>query len=70
MRAILASRADNSIAGHYNLGQDLVKQYVERTAGGDATDSHRWQVFSGLLASPRLPSELAAREPLGALSSR
>ena len=44
---------------NYNLGQDLVKAYVERLAGsGD--DARRWQVFNGLLSSPRLPSGLAA----------
>ena len=37
---------------NYNLGQDLVKEYVERR-GGD-----RWEEFEKLLSSPRLPSEL------------
>jgi hypothetical protein len=41
---------------NYNLGQDLVRAYVERFAGRDA-DS-RWTVFTDLLASPRLPSDL------------
>ena len=45
---------------NYNLGQDLVKAYVERLAGsGD--EARRWQVFTGLLSSPRLPSDLAAQ---------
>ena len=45
---------------NYNLGQDLVKAYVERLAGtGD--EARRWQVFSGLLSSPRLPSDLSAQ---------
>jgi hypothetical protein len=44
---------------NYNLGQDLVAAYVERLAGkGD--DARRWQAFSSLLSSPRLPSGLAA----------
>jgi hypothetical protein len=43
---------------NYNLGQDLVRQYVERTAGPNATADTRWKVFSALLASPRLPSGL------------
>jgi len=41
---------------NYNLGEDLVREYVERTAGGD--QAHRWKVFAGLLSSPRLPSGL------------
>jgi hypothetical protein len=41
---------------NYNLGEDLVKAYVERKAGADA--GARWKVFAELLSSPRLPSEL------------
>jgi hypothetical protein len=37
---------------NYNLGKDLVKQYVESRRG------NRWDEFGGLLASPRLPSGL------------
>jgi hypothetical protein len=44
---------------NYNLGQDLVRGYVERLAGtGD--EARRWQAFTGLLSSPRLPSDLSA----------
>src|SRR5690606_9004728 len=40
---------------NYNLGRDLVRDYVERNA-----ESHeeRWEVFAELLGSPRLPSGL------------
>jgi hypothetical protein len=41
---------------NYNLGEDLVKAYVERHAGGDV--AARWRVFGELLSSPRLPSGL------------
>ncbi len=41
---------------NYNLGKDLVRDYVERRAEGDA--ERRWQVFAELLSSPRLPSGL------------
>lgn len=44
---------------NYNLGEDLVKAYVERRAGDDP--AARWEVFTRLLSSPRLPSNL--REP-------
>jgi hypothetical protein len=43
---------------NYNLGQDLVRQYVERSAGPNGTADDRWRVFGQLLASPRLPSGL------------
>jgi hypothetical protein len=43
---------------NYNLGKDLVRQYVESN-GGTADDSRkRWEVFVRLLSSPRLPSGL------------
>ena len=41
---------------NYNLGKDLVRGYVERHGGNDA--NKRWQVFTELLSSPRLPSDL------------
>jgi hypothetical protein len=44
---------------NYNLGKDLVKQYVE-SKGGAARPERRWQEFVRLLASPRLPSGLRA----------
>jgi hypothetical protein len=37
---------------NYNLGKDLVKQFVESRRG------NRWEEFGKLLASPRLPSGL------------
>ncbi|HEX6050625.1 MAG TPA: hypothetical protein VFZ21_15200, partial [Gemmatimonadaceae bacterium] len=43
---------------NYNLGQDLVKAHVARHAGPDATAADRWRVFSALLSSPMVPSEL------------
>ena len=41
---------------NYNLGEDLVKGYVERQAGDDP--AKRWDVFAALISSPRLPSAL------------
>ncbi|MEX2662641.1 MAG: hypothetical protein WD227_11970 [Vicinamibacterales bacterium] len=41
---------------NYNLGKDMVRDYIERRAQGDATK--RWQEFERLLSSPRLPSGL------------
>jgi hypothetical protein len=45
---------------NYNLGKDLVKQYVESRAGLASQPERRWQEFVRLLASPRLPSALRA----------
>ena len=43
---------------NYNLGKDLVRQFVERKAGKGASESRRWAEFEKLLSSPRLPSTL------------
>ena len=44
---------------NYNLGQDLVRTYVERASRPTATPDDRWRVFVDLLSAPRLPSALA-----------
>jgi hypothetical protein len=43
---------------NYNLGQDLVKQYIESRGGTGADPARRWEEFARLLGSPRLPSGL------------
>jgi hypothetical protein len=43
---------------NYNLGLDLVRQYVERRGGTPDNPSKRWEEFMLLLSSPRLPSGL------------
>jgi hypothetical protein len=42
---------------NYNLGMDLVKQFVESRAGNESPAT-RWEEFVSLLGSPRLPSGL------------
>ena len=42
---------------NYNLGQDLVKEYIESRS---TSPDDRWKEFSMLLCSPRLPSSLIA----------
>ena len=39
---------------NYNLGNDLVRAYVER----QSASSNHWPSFEKLLASPRLPGDL------------
>jgi hypothetical protein len=43
---------------NYNLGKDLVKQFVESRGGVASQPDKRWEEFVRLLASPRLPSGL------------
>src|SRR5437764_12770610 len=41
---------------NYNLGEDMVRRYIERRSGTDS--GKRWSEFGKLLSSPRLPSGL------------
>ena len=43
---------------NYNLGKDMVARYVEAESGGGSDTARRWDVFTRLLSSPRLPSGL------------
>jgi hypothetical protein len=43
---------------NYNLGQDLVRAYIEKRGGTAQQPQRRWQEFKDLLASPRLPGGL------------
>ena len=43
---------------NYNLGQDLVKRYIESRGGTTDNPEKRWEEFGKLLSSPRLPSGL------------
>ncbi len=43
---------------NYNLGKDLVRRYVESKTGPSGSSEERWKVFLGLLAFPKMPSEL------------
>lgn len=43
---------------NYNLGQDLVRRYLERRTGGGGDPTRTWEEFGRLLSSPRLPSDL------------
>jgi hypothetical protein len=41
---------------NYNLGEDMVRRYIEKRSGPDP--EKRWSEFAKLLSSPRLPSGL------------
>jgi len=43
---------------NYNLGKDLIRAYVTRKAGRQASVARQWAEFAALLSSPRLPSGL------------
>jgi hypothetical protein len=46
---------------NYNLGQDLVREYIERKGGTANRPAKRWLEFKQLLSSPRLPSGLMSK---------
>jgi hypothetical protein len=43
---------------NYNLGQEIVRGWVERNGGTPDNPERRWELFRELLSSPRLPSAL------------
>ena len=43
---------------NYNLGKDMVRQYIESRGGTADNPARRWAEFETLLSSPRLPSGL------------
>ncbi|HXI12057.1 MAG TPA: hypothetical protein VNM92_05360 [Thermoanaerobaculia bacterium] len=42
---------------NYNLGEDLIRRYMESKAGSGG-EERKWKEFEALLSSPRLPSTL------------
>lgn len=47
---------------NYNLGKDIVKQYVEQNGGTKDNQSKRWEIFEEIISTPRTPSGLQAAE--------
>ena len=43
---------------NYNLGEDMVRAYIEKRGGVEQQSEKRWHEFEQLLASPRLPGDL------------
>ena len=43
---------------NYNLGKDIVREYIESRGGTSDNPDKRWKEFEALLSSPRLPSSL------------
>ena len=43
---------------NYNLGQDIVRRYIESRPGVGGDPMRRWEAFEELLSSSRLPSSL------------
>jgi hypothetical protein len=49
---------------NYNLGQDIIRRYLEARGGTLENLPKRWAEFETLLSSPRIPSQLG-RHPIG-----
>jgi hypothetical protein len=43
---------------NYNLGEDMVRAYIEKRGGTAEQPEQRWREFEQLLASPRLPADI------------
>jgi hypothetical protein len=56
--AVRFSQRYRSYVINYNLGEDMVRSYVEKRGGTPDQPEKRWREFAQLLSSPRLPSGL------------
>ncbi len=43
---------------NYNLGMDIVKDYIERNGGTENNSTKRWELFERLLSTPQSPGGL------------
>lgn len=43
---------------NYNLGQDIVKSYIEKNGGTETNNNKRWEIFEYLISTPQTPSLL------------
>ncbi len=43
---------------NYNLGEEMVRNYIEKRGGTEQQAGKRWREFEQLLASPRLPGDI------------
>lgn len=43
---------------NYNVGMDIVKNYIEKNGGTDDNPSKRWKLFKDLLSTPQTPGGL------------
>ncbi len=43
---------------NYNLGKDIVKNYIERNGGTKDNPSKRWEIFEKIISTPQTPSGL------------
>jgi hypothetical protein len=43
---------------NYNLGEDIVKEYMENNGGTEDNPEKRWEIFQFLLSTPQTPSGL------------
>lgn len=43
---------------NYNWGQDLVKKYVESKGGVESNPEKRWEIFTHLISTPQVPTNL------------
>ena len=46
---------------NYNLGMDIVKNYIEKNGGTENNSSKRWQLFEYLLSTPQTPGGLTIK---------
>ncbi|MCU7494122.1 MAG: hypothetical protein HF314_07510 [Ignavibacteria bacterium] len=43
---------------NYTLGQDIIKNYIEKNGGTEADPEKRWEIFKKILSTPQTPEAL------------
>jgi hypothetical protein len=43
---------------NYNLGKDIVKNYIEKNGGTKDNPQKRWEIFERIISTPQTPSGL------------
>jgi hypothetical protein len=46
---------------NYNLGEDLVKEYIEKNGGTGENPEMRWKLFEKIISTPQIASNLQKR---------
>ncbi|MGE5431581.1 MAG: hypothetical protein ACM3QX_10940 [Syntrophomonadaceae bacterium] len=43
---------------NYTLGQDIIKNYIEKNGGSESNQEKRWEIFKSILSRPQTPQGL------------
>lgn len=61
IKSVSFIRKNRSYVINYNYGKDLVKNYIQSSAGNDTTAAKRWELFGSLLSHEIKPADLLVK---------